>query len=156
MCAKKAKEKCTTEGCDRIQSCRSLCRKCYGKVWYEEYERKNRGAKKHIHKPVGDKFVNTYGYVVIKIQGSKGVKAKRELEHRYIMSIFLGRKLETYESVHHKNGNKQDNELDNLELWVTKQPRGQRPKDLIEYAKWILKTYQTKTVNEITSNNHLC
>lgn len=42
-----------------------------------------------------------------------------------------------------KNGNKQDNKIENLELWVTKQPKGQRPQDLIEYTKWILKTYST-------------
>ena len=55
------------------------------------------------------------------------------------MEQHLGRKLEPYENVHHKNGNKSDNSLKNLELWITKQPKGQRPADLIEYAHWILK-----------------
>lgn len=37
-------------------------------------------------------------------------------EHRYIMQEHLGRKLERWEVVHHKDGNKRNNDIDNLEL----------------------------------------
>lgn len=34
-----------------------------------------------------------------------------------------------------------DNRLENLELWVTMQPSGQRPEDLVKFAKEILDAY---------------
>ena len=62
-------------------------------------------------------------------------------DHRVVMSEVLGRLLLPGENVHHKNGNRSDNRPENLELWVTMQPSGQRPEDLVAMAKEILARY---------------
>ncbi len=77
----------------------------------------------------------TRGYV----QEFDGTKWRSQ--HRMVMETILGRKLLKGENVHHKNGHRGDNRPENLELWVTFQPSGQRPEDLVAYAMEILKRY---------------
>jgi hypothetical protein len=50
------------------------------------------------------------GYVLISVNG------QRYFEHRYVMEKHLGRKLSFDETIHHKDGNKENNKLKNLEI----------------------------------------
>jgi len=64
----------------------------------------------------GGKYKHGDGYIMVRVGTDK-----YELEHRVVMANHLGRELKTHEHVHHINGVKDDNRIENLELTTASQ-----------------------------------
>lgn len=69
------------------------------------------------------------------------VDGRNVAEHRYVMEQIIGRLLLSDETVHHINGVRSDNRPENLELWSSSHPRGQRVQDKVAWAREILALY---------------
>jgi hypothetical protein len=63
------------------------------------------------------------------------------MEHIVVMSKHIRRPLRKGETVHHKNGIRDDNRIENLELWVNTIRHGQRLQDKIKYCIDLLERY---------------
>jgi hypothetical protein len=84
----------------------------------------------------GNGHLDRNGY--IRVLSSDGIQT---FQHRLVMEQHLGRKLLKSENVHHKNGIRSDNRIENLELWSIAQPVGQKLEDKITWCIEFLKQY---------------
>jgi hypothetical protein len=130
---------CSAPGCENPLSAKGFCGKHYMRVrTHGDVE----GGKFHHSPHRREWHLVKEGYVWRYAPDSPHRMPNGYVfQHREIMGEIIGRPLLPHESVHHKNGNRADNAPVNLELWVSHQPSGQRPGDLIAWAKEILILY---------------
>ena len=128
---------CEVDGCEKAARSKGLCTSHYAKM-----RRWGTPVPPERPKPKHTKRDSRSGYVMVKAPDSPMAMSNGYVvEHRLVMAEMIGRPLEKFENVHHINGVKDDNRPENLELWNTYQPAGQRPDDKVEWAVRILELY---------------
>lgn len=93
------------------------------------------GSRRGPDRPQWKHGLNSSGYSQTWVDG------KNLLVHRVVMEEVLGRPLLPDETVHHINGIRTDNRPENLELWSSRHPKGQRVEDKVAWAIDLLKLY---------------
>lgn len=155
---RKAK-KCAVEVCDRKAKNRSYCSQHWGRILLAEKAGREPDlttAIRTVRRKKGVKTTewirgaepNPNGYVYLyRGLGTEDDKRRQILEHRYVMEQHIGRRLRPEETVHHKNGIRTDNRLENLELWSHSHPKGQRVDDKADWAEELLRRYRPESLD---------
>lgn len=88
-------------------------RRCHGKAVLSKPE-----VQAKITRKYGKDHPRWKGGTINKERGYRliCVRGKQVYEHRYIMEQYIGRKLESRENVHHLDGDKLNNNIENLEV----------------------------------------
>ena len=101
------------------------CKTCFNR----KVSRKQPKGKDHPNWK-GGRRETSQGYIMVRHPNHPKAQNSYVQEHRLVMEEHLGRYLYNMETVHHKNNNKSDNRIENLELWTISHGNGFRYKDL--------------------------
>lgn len=134
---------CRVDGCTDDKHSRGYCLRHYQR-WLRVGKDDALVAALRKNKPFGSGTLTQGGYRVIVDHSHPNYANGRVPEHRAVMEEYLGRYLLPHETVHHRNGDRADNRLSNLELWSTWQPYGQRVEDKLAWAEQIIEQYRTE------------
>lgn len=115
-----------------------LCVSCTSRI-----NASNQPKGRKSHKWKGGKFTTSKGYVMSRSPEHLNACNGYVFEHRLVMEEHLGRYLLKHETVHHKNGIRSDNRIENLELWTKSHGDGYRYQDMsIEELKSLVEMLQ--------------
>ena len=129
---------CSVDGCDRPVLAKGLCN-----MHYQRNRKHGSPGEADPRRALnGAGYLTKDGYRILTVDG------EHIREHRLMMELFLGRPLLPSEEVHHLNGQRADNRMDNFELWSTSQPPGQRVVDKVEWATELLRLYAPERLTD--------
>lgn len=129
--------KCIIGNCNGVPVARNMCA-----THYDRWNKRGTPGTEEIKRERNGKIYNIGGYQVIYMPEHPNSRAAGGVSvHTIVMCEKIGRPLLPHESVHHKNGIRDDNRIENLELWTRSQPYGARVEDKIAWAIEFLGEY---------------
>lgn len=124
---------CDVAGCERPHYGRGYCERHYQRL-------RSHGDPLITKRRLNGEGTIHDGYRLCFIEG------QYIAEHRLVVERLIGRELLPEETVHHRNGVRTDNRPENLELWSSRHPKGQRVADLVAWAKEMLALYEPQAL----------